>query len=118
MTEANKIQIFQSADGSVHLDVRLDRETVWLRQEQMSELFGRERSVITKHLRNIFAERELDENSVRANFAHTAEDGKTYQVSHYNLDVVAGLNGAGIECLLQQRGTVKGGYHHTDERRL
>lgn len=88
MTEANKIQIFQSADGSVQLDVKLDHETVWLRQEQMSELFGRERSVITKHLRNIFLENELDQDSVRANFAHTADDGKTYQVSHYNLDVV------------------------------
>jgi len=88
MTEVSKIQIFQSPDGSVQLDVRLDRETVWLRQEQMSELFGRERSVITKHLRNIFLESELNEDSVRANFAHTADDGKTYKVSHYNLDVI------------------------------
>lgn len=88
MTDASKIQIFQGSDGSVQLDVRLDRDTVWLRQEQMSDLFGRERSVITKHLRNIFKEGELEEDSVRANFAHTADDGKTYQVNHYNLDVI------------------------------
>lgn len=54
----------------------------------MRELFGRERSVITKHPRNIFQEGELDERAVRANFAHTAQDGKTYQVQHYNLDVI------------------------------
>ena len=70
------------------LEVRLEQDSVWLRQEQMSELFGRERSVITKHLRNVFREGELEENSVCANFAHTAMDGKNYQVKHYNLDVI------------------------------
>ncbi|WP_249325005.1 virulence RhuM family protein [Vreelandella boliviensis] len=54
----------------------------------MCELFGRERSVITKHIRNVFKEGELERNSVCANFAHTAEDGKTYQVDHFNLDVI------------------------------
>jgi prophage maintenance system killer protein len=54
----------------------------------MSQLFGRERSVVTKHVRNVFREGELDRNSVCANFAHTAADGKTYQVEHYNLDVI------------------------------
>lgn len=88
MSEESKVQIFRTADGQVQLEVALERDTVWLRQEQMSELFGRERSVITKHLRNIFAENELEQGSVCANFAHTAEDGKTYQVRHYNLDVV------------------------------
>lgn len=74
----------------VGIKVRLDaaHDTVWLRQEQMGELFGRERSVISKHLRNIFAEGELEADSVCANFAHTAEDGKSYQVRHYNLDVI------------------------------
>ncbi len=83
-----EIIIFQEEGQAV--EVRLDsgRDTVWLRQEQMSELFGRERSVITKHLRNIFKEEELEADSVCANFAHTAEDGKTYQVKHYNLDVI------------------------------
>jgi len=88
MSEKNKVQIFQSPDGSVQLEVALHQDSVWLRQEQMSELFGRERSVITKHLRNIFKEGELEESSVCANFAHTADDGKTYQVGHYNLDVI------------------------------
>jgi len=88
VTEKQKVQIFKTEDGGVQLEVTLQQDSVWLRQEQMSELFGRERSVITKHLRNIFKERELDEDSVCANFAHTADDGKTYQVNHYNLDVI------------------------------
>lgn len=74
--------------GEARVEVRLDRETVWLTQEQMSQLFGRERSVITKHLRNVFAEGELERESVCAKFAHTAADGKTYQVEYYNLDVI------------------------------
>jgi len=57
-------------------------------QEQMAELFGRERSVISKHLRNVFREEELEESSVCANFARTAGDGKTYQTQHYNLDAI------------------------------
>jgi prophage maintenance system killer protein len=79
---------YRSPDGTVELDVRLDGETVWVTQEQMSVLFGRERSVITKHVRNVFKEGELDAAAVCAKFAHTAADGKTYQVDHYNLDVV------------------------------
>jgi prophage maintenance system killer protein len=82
------IALYQSADGITRLDVQIDRETVWLTQEQMGELFGRERSVITKHLRNIFREEELDESSVRAKFAQTAADGKTYQVQYFNLDAI------------------------------
>ena len=80
------ITIYQADNGTV--EVRLEQDTVWLRQEQMSELFGRERSVITKHLRNVFAEGELEAGSVCAKFAHPAADGKTYQVEHYNLDVI------------------------------
>ena len=72
----------------VKMEVRTDGETVWLTQEQMCRLFGRERSVITKHIRNVFKEGEQDENSVCAKFAHTAADGKVYQVVFYNLDVV------------------------------
>jgi prophage maintenance system killer protein len=84
----NPIIIYEDADHAV--EVRLDarHDTVWLRQEQMSQLFGRERSVITKHLRNVFTEGELDADSVCAKIAHTAADGKTYQVEHYNLDVI------------------------------
>lgn len=88
MSQDSQITLYQTVDGKVELEVRMEQDSVWLRQEQMSDLFGRERSVITKHLRNIFAEGELEADSVCANFAHTAEDGKTYQVRHYNLDVV------------------------------
>lgn len=87
MTEL-QVQLFRSEDGQAELEVALDHETVWLTQSQICSLFGRERSVITKHIRNIFKEGELDRESVRAKFAHTAEDGKSYQVDHYNLDVI------------------------------
>lgn len=87
-TTDNAIILYQRPDGSSSLEVRLDHETVWLTQDQMGELFGRERSVITKHLRNVFKDGELDESSVRAKFAHTAKDGKTYQSQFYNLDAI------------------------------
>jgi len=80
------ISIYQTDTGA--LEVRLEKDTVWLRQEQMSQLFGHDRSVIGKHLRNIFAEEELEQNSVCAKYAHTAADSKTYQVEHFNLDVI------------------------------
>ncbi len=63
-------------------------DTVWLSIEQMAELFQRDRSVIGKHIRNVFKEGELNKESVWAKFAHTADDGKTYQVDYYNLDVI------------------------------
>ena len=63
-------------------------DTVWARQDQIAELFGVDRTVATKHIRNILKDAELDENSVCANFAHTADDGKTYQVMFYNLDMI------------------------------
>jgi len=83
-----EVVLYEAPDGQIRLDVRLEQDTVWLTQAQMAELFGRERSVITKHVGSVFRERELEAKSVSANFAHTAEDGKTYQVDHYNLDVV------------------------------
>ena len=83
-----EVLLYEAPDGQVQVDVRLDHDTVWLTQDQLSQLFGRERSVITKHVRNVFREGELDSSSVCAKFAHTAADGKTYQVDHYNLDVI------------------------------
>jgi prophage maintenance system killer protein len=83
-----EIVVYATPDGEVRVEVRLERETVWLTQEQMARLFGRERSVITKHVRNVFREGELEAGAVCAKFAHTAADGKTYQVDHYNLDVI------------------------------
>jgi hypothetical protein len=82
------VVLYKTGDGRVQLEVHLERETVWLTQDQMAELFGRERSVITKHVRNVFKEGELEEASVCAKFAHTAADDKTYQVQGYNLDVI------------------------------
>lgn len=83
-----QIVVYEAPDGEVQVDVRLDRDTVWLSQDQMAELFGRERSVVTKHIRNVFKEGELEPETVRAKLAHTAADGKTYQVDHFNLDVI------------------------------
>jgi prophage maintenance system killer protein len=79
------VQIYQSEDGQTRVEVRVGEDTVWLRQEQMSELFGRERSVITKHLRNVFKEGELGEKSNVQNL-HIA--GSDRPVKFYNLDVI------------------------------
>jgi len=70
------------------VEVRLDHETVWLTQKHMADLFDTERSVITKHIGNIFKTRELHRNSVCAKFAHTASDGKIYKTQYYNLDMI------------------------------
>lgn len=80
-----EVVLYRSPDGTVELDVRLDGETVWLTQEQMGRLFGRERSVITKHIRNVFKEGELDEES-NVHFLHIA--GSDKPVGFYNLDVI------------------------------
>lgn len=82
---ANTVSLYQSPDGSNSLEVQLDKETVWLSQKQMAELFQRERSVITKHLRNVFIENELDEKSNVQNM-HFAFSDKP--VALYNLDVI------------------------------
>jgi hypothetical protein len=84
-TPGGEILVYEAPDGGVRVDVRLDRETVWLTQQQMSELFGRERSVITKHIRNAFAEGELVEES-NVQYLHVA--GSDKPVRFYNLDLV------------------------------
>ena len=85
--EQGEIILYQP-DEAIKLEVRLENETVWLSIEEMSNLFGRDISVIGKHIRNIFKEEELVKDSVWAKFAYTASDGKTYQVDYYNLDVI------------------------------
>jgi prophage maintenance system killer protein len=80
--------IYQSEDGALQLPVALENETVWLSQAQMVTLFGRDKSVISRHIRNIFNDQELLSDQVVAKFATTAEDHKTYQVDYYNLDVI------------------------------
>jgi len=88
MTDQNQIEIYQTRDGLTEINVQLKEETVWLSQGQLVELFGRDKSVISRHLNNIFKEDELIKNSVVAKFATTANDGKVYQVEYYNLDVI------------------------------
>ena len=83
-----KIIIYQTDDGLSKIEVNLKNETVWLSIDQMAELFQRDRSVIGKHVRNIFKEGELVKDSVWAKFAYTAADGKVYDVDFYNLDVI------------------------------
>lgn len=89
VADDSQIVLYQP-DESISLHVKIDGafKTVWLSIDQMAELFGRDRSVIGKHVRTIFKEGELQKDSVWAKFAYTASDGKTYQVDYYNLDVI------------------------------
>lgn len=87
MQESNLL-MYTTEDGLTKIEATFVNDTVWLSMEQMAELFQRDRSVIGKHIRNIFKEGELKKESVWAKFAHTADDGKTYQVDYYNLDVI------------------------------
>ena len=84
----NQFVVFK--DGALELDVKItpEQDTVWLSLDQLAELFDKNKSTISRHIKNIFAEGELLSNSVVANFATTASDGKTYNVSYYNLDVI------------------------------
>ena len=84
----NSILIYTTEDGLTKIDTSFDGDTVWLSIDQMADLFQRDRSVIGKHIRNIFKEGELQKESVWAKFAYTAADGKTYDVDYYNLDVI------------------------------
>ena len=90
MEEQNRgeVIIYQTEDGLTKISVSMQDETVWLSLEQMSELFQRDKSTISRHIKNIFSEGELVQNSVVANFATTATAGKTYNVDFYNLDVI------------------------------
>ena len=83
-----KIVIYQTEDGQTSLEVNLVKDTVWLSLNHMVALFERDKSVISRHIRNIFREGELDKRSVVAKYATTASDGKTYQVEYFNLDVI------------------------------
>src|SRR3990172_5389304 len=85
---SSDIILYTADSGDVKVEVLFSDETFWLNQKKLAELFQVDRSVITKHLKNIFAEKELDENSVSAKIAHTAVDGKTYSVQFYNLDAI------------------------------
>lgn len=88
MNQESNIIIYTTEDGLAKIEATFDGDTVWLSIDQMAELFQRDRSVIGKHIRNIFKEGELQKESVWAKFAYTAADGKIYQVDYYNLDVI------------------------------
>jgi prophage maintenance system killer protein len=86
--ESIQNEVFISQDGVLRLDVSFDDETVWLSLNQLVDLFERDKSVISRHIRNLFSEGELERDSVVAKNATTAKDGKVYQVDYYNLDVI------------------------------
>ena len=84
----SNIIIYTTEDGLAKIETTFDEDTVWLSIDQMAELFQRDKSTISRHIKNIFTEGELQRKSVVANFATTASAGKTYQVDYYNLDVI------------------------------
>ena len=87
----SQILLYQSEDGRTKLDVRLENQTLWLNQKQLTELFGKAKGTISEHIKHIFEDGELEEISVVRLFRTTATDGKIYEVSHYNLDMVLAL---------------------------
>lgn len=88
ISRGGEVVLYEAPDGRVRLDVRLERETVWLSLSQMAELFGRDKSCVSRHLRNVFSSGELEREAVVAKAATTALDGKTYQVEYFNLDAI------------------------------
>lgn len=88
MNNYGEIIIYQTDDGLTKINVNMQEETVLLSLDQMAELFQRDKSTISRHIKKIFEEGELQRNSVVANFATTAADGKVYNVDYYNLDVI------------------------------
>ncbi|MBO7594985.1 MAG: virulence RhuM family protein [Salinivirgaceae bacterium] len=86
--DKGEILLYQTADGEAKIEVRLENETVWLSLDKMAELFQRNKSTISRHIKNVFEEGELNKNSVVAFFATTASDGKSYTVEYYNLDMI------------------------------
>ncbi|MCR4717022.1 MAG: virulence RhuM family protein [Lachnospiraceae bacterium] len=86
--QESKLIMYTTEDGLTKVEVTFDNDTVWLSIDQMAELFQRDKSTISRHIKNIFSEGELNRESVVANFATTAADGKKYHVDYYNLDVI------------------------------
>jgi hypothetical protein len=88
---ADQVVLYRSEDGRIKLDVRLQDETVWLNQRQLTELFGKAKGTISEHIKHIFEDGELSEEAVVRFFRTTGPDGKQYEVAHYNLDMVIAL---------------------------
>lgn len=82
------IFVYKTEDGQIRIDVLIEANTLWLNQNQLAELFDTSRPNITQHIRNVFAEGELNEQAVCKDFLLTASDGKQYNTRHYNLDVI------------------------------
>ena len=89
--EENKVIIYTANDGKTQIDVKLEEETLWLTQAQMCELYQTSKSNVSEHIKHIFEDGELNEDSVVRKFRTTATDGKEYLVSHYNLDMIIAL---------------------------
>jgi len=88
MNKTNQFLIYQTEDGKVRIETQFKDETVWLSQKQIGELFQKSKATISEHIKNIFSEGELQENSVVRDFLTTASDGKNYLTKYYNLDVI------------------------------
>lgn len=86
--DLNKIFLYETETGKISVEVKVEKETIWLNMNQISKLFEKDKSVISRHLKNIFEEGELEKSSVVAFFATTAQDKKTYNVEFYNLDAI------------------------------
>jgi len=86
--EMTEFLLYTSPGGKVKVEIFFHNENIWLSQKRMAELFGVQRSNITRHMKNIFESEELDEKSVCSILEHTAEDGKRYKVKYYNLDAI------------------------------
>lgn len=89
--EQGQIIIYQSEDGNTHIDVKIEDETIWLTQNQLIELYQTSKSNVSEHIKHIFEDGELDENSVVRKFRTTVSDGKKYNVIYYNLDMIISL---------------------------
>ncbi len=87
----NNIEIYQAPNGEIEFKGDLQHETVWANLDQIAKLFSRDKSGISRHIKNIFNSSELDKDSAVAIFATTANDGKTYQVEYYNLDMILSI---------------------------
>ncbi len=91
MSESPQFLIYQSEDGTTRVDVRLQEQSLWLSQKQLTELFGKAKGTISEHIKHIFEDAELEPGAVVRLFRTTATDGKQYSVEHYNLDMVMAL---------------------------
>ena len=89
--EYGEILIYQTDDGQTNIEVKIEDDTVWLTQQQLTKLYQCSKSNISEHIKHIFEEEELDKDSVVRKFRTTADDGKTYNVTYYNLDMIISL---------------------------